>query len=237
MAEGAIHVHLRAVAPDLAPLCRITFALAPLPPPLPPQRPARLAPASGARPAKRSAALVECAQAADPAGLLLLGRAEGARCRRRPVWHPPRHRLYRLPLPGAGPSGLGGPQRPQHRMGPGARCAGCAGPGGPTGCVARRSPALPRRVHCTPPRPHCSPCAHGHARRRRLRYARQLRDSPPCFQLVPPPPLAVQLVGGRSVSMVPDPQEHARQRALMLPFFSPDVVAAKMPAIQETVRF
>jgi cytochrome P450 len=44
-------------------------------------------------------------------------------------------------------------------------------------------------------------------------------------------------VGGRSVSMVPDPQEHARQRALMLPFFSPDVVAAKMPAIQETVRF
>jgi hypothetical protein len=47
MAEGAIHVHLRAVAPDLAPLCRITFALAPLPPhsprsgpPASPQRPA-----------------------------------------------------------------------------------------------------------------------------------------------------------------------------------------------------
>ncbi|GBF88017.1 hypothetical protein Rsub_00729 [Raphidocelis subcapitata] len=49
-------------------------------------------------------------------------------------------------------------------------------------------------------------------------------------------PALVQLVGERSVSMVADPEEHARQRALLMPFFSPDVVAAKMPAIQATAR-
>jgi hypothetical protein len=42
-------------------------------------------------------------------------------------------------------------------------------------------------------------------------------------------------VGPRSLSMVTDQGEHGRQRALMMPFFSPDAVAAKMPAIQDTV--
>jgi len=49
------------------------------------------------------------------------------------------------------------------------------------------------------------------------------------------PAALVKLIGPRSVSMVPDHEEHARQRALLLPFFSPEAVAAKMPGVQATV--
>jgi cytochrome P450 len=43
-------------------------------------------------------------------------------------------------------------------------------------------------------------------------------------------------VGERSVSMTPDPAEHAALRGVMQPFFTPDAVAARGPAIQRTVR-
>ncbi|GBF88018.1 cytochrome P450 [Raphidocelis subcapitata] len=50
------------------------------------------------------------------------------------------------------------------------------------------------------------------------------------------PPSFVKLIGSHGVSLVADPEAHKQTRALMMPFFSPDAVAAKMPAVQGTAR-
>ncbi len=59
------------------------------------------------------------------------------------------------------------------------------------------------------------------------------------FSTSPAPSLrrpVVKLIGPRSISMVEDFDEHARQRSLIMPFFSPDAVATKMLGVQATVR-